>query len=135
MHSCAHLIIRDFSLKFDCFEQIFCSIRRNISSLFGTCFLAFLMLLIGREDRTTTIEEHRRSPDCNLTAISLQYLLTIFPRKKGRSFQDRMTKRRADSEYFSSIKKIEFDPSGKNPLSFKYYNPEQLVLGKKMKDW
>ena len=42
----------------------------------------------------------------------------------------------ANKEYFKGINKIQFEgkESG-NPLSFKYYNPEQIVAGKKMKDW
>lgn len=39
-------------------------------------------------------------------------------------------------EYFPSIGKIPFEGvESKNPLAFHYYNPEQVVLGKKMKDW
>lgn len=39
-------------------------------------------------------------------------------------------------EYFPSIEKIQFEGAeSKNPLAFHYYNPEQVVLGKKMKDW
>jgi xylose isomerase len=38
-------------------------------------------------------------------------------------------------EYFSDIKKISFEgPTSKNPFSFKYYNPQEVVLGKPMKD-
>src|SRR5690554_4914123 len=37
--------------------------------------------------------------------------------------------------FFSDIKKVEYEgPNSKNPLSFKYYNPEGIILGKKMKD-
>ena len=39
-------------------------------------------------------------------------------------------------EYFPTIGKIPFEgPESKNPLAFHYYDPERLVLGKKMKDW
>ncbi len=39
-------------------------------------------------------------------------------------------------EYFPSVGKIPFEGvESKNPLAFHYYNPEQVVLGKKMKDW
>jgi xylose isomerase len=38
-------------------------------------------------------------------------------------------------EFFNEIKKIKFEGSkSKNPLAFKYYNPDEIVLGKKMKD-
>ena len=39
-------------------------------------------------------------------------------------------------EYFPTIGKIPFEgPGSKNPLAFHYYEPDRLVLGKKMKDW
>ena len=39
-------------------------------------------------------------------------------------------------EYFPSIGKIPFEgPASKNPLAFHYYEPDRVVLGKKMKDW
>lgn len=39
-------------------------------------------------------------------------------------------------EYFKGINKIQFEgKESDNPLAFKYYNPEQMVAGKKMKDW
>ena len=39
-------------------------------------------------------------------------------------------------EYFPTIGIIPFEgPESKNPLAFHYYDPERLVLGKKMKDW
>lgn len=42
----------------------------------------------------------------------------------------------ANTEYFKGIQKIEFEgKESDNPLAFKYYNPEQVVAGKKMKDW
>jgi xylose isomerase len=38
-------------------------------------------------------------------------------------------------EFFNGIKKIKFEGSkSKNPLAFKYYNPDEILLGKKMKD-
>lgn len=37
--------------------------------------------------------------------------------------------------YFESINKIQFEGTGsKNPLAFKYYNPEELLNGKKMEE-
>lgn len=39
-------------------------------------------------------------------------------------------------EFFPGIPKIKYEgPSSKNPLSFKWYNAEEEILGKKMKDW
>ncbi|XP_051150160.1 xylose isomerase [Andrographis paniculata] len=39
-------------------------------------------------------------------------------------------------EFFPDIPKIKYEgPSSKNPLSFRWYNPEEVILGKKMKDW
>lgn len=37
------------------------------------------------------------------------------------------------TEYFPEVKKIEYEgPDSKNPLSFKYYNPNEVLLGKTM---
>ncbi|PWG06628.1 xylose isomerase [Polaribacter aquimarinus] len=42
----------------------------------------------------------------------------------------------ANKEFFKGIEKIQFEgKESDNPLAFKYYNPEQVVAGKKMKDW
>ncbi len=39
-------------------------------------------------------------------------------------------------QYFPQIGKIPFEGTeSKNPLAFHYYEPERVVLGKKMKDW
>ena len=39
-------------------------------------------------------------------------------------------------EYFPQIGKIPFEgPQGKNPLAFHYYEPDRIVLGKRMEDW
>ncbi|RWR75343.1 xylose isomerase isoform X1 [Cinnamomum micranthum f. kanehirae] len=41
-----------------------------------------------------------------------------------------------EGEFFPGIPKIKYEgPSSKNPLSFKWYNAEEEILGKKMKDW
>ncbi|BAT76701.1 hypothetical protein VIGAN_01474800 [Vigna angularis var. angularis] len=41
-----------------------------------------------------------------------------------------------EGEFFPEIAKIKYEgPSSKNPLSFKWYNPEEEIHGKKMKDW
>ncbi|KAK4258932.1 hypothetical protein QN277_005327 [Acacia crassicarpa] len=41
-----------------------------------------------------------------------------------------------EGEFFPGIPQIKYEgPSSKNPLAFKYYNAEEEVLGKKMKDW
>eukprot|EP01098_Paradermamoeba_levis_P009393 TRINITY_DN3900_c0_g1_i1.p1 TRINITY_DN3900_c0_g1~~TRINITY_DN3900_c0_g1_i1.p1 ORF type:complete len:438 (-),score=137.85 TRINITY_DN3900_c0_g1_i1:71-1384(-) len=38
-------------------------------------------------------------------------------------------------EFFPSIQKIQYEgPSSKNPLAFKYYDPEEKILGKTMRD-
>ena len=42
----------------------------------------------------------------------------------------------ANKEYFPQIGKIKFEgKDSKNPLAFHYYNADQVVCGKKMKDW
>ncbi len=39
-------------------------------------------------------------------------------------------------QYFPEIGKIQFEgKDSKNPMAFHYYNPEQVVAGRKMKDW
>ena len=39
-------------------------------------------------------------------------------------------------EYFPTVGKIPFEgPESKNPMAFHYYDPNRLVMGKKMKDW
>ncbi|MCU0449425.1 MAG: xylose isomerase, partial [Bernardetiaceae bacterium] len=40
-----------------------------------------------------------------------------------------------DKEYFPGIAPISYEgPDSDNPLAFKYYNPDQLVAGKSMRD-
>ncbi len=42
----------------------------------------------------------------------------------------------AQKVYFPSVEKIQFEGTeSKNPLAFRYYNPEKVVYGRKMKDW
>ena len=39
-------------------------------------------------------------------------------------------------EYFAGIGKIKFEgKDSKNPMAFHYYDPEKVIMGKKMKDW
>ena len=39
-------------------------------------------------------------------------------------------------EYFPQIGKIPFEGTeSKNPMAFHYYDPEKVIMGKKMKDW
>lgn len=39
-------------------------------------------------------------------------------------------------EYFPTVPKIEYaGPKSVNPLSYRYYNPNEIILGKPMKDW
>lgn len=40
------------------------------------------------------------------------------------------------SEYFASIPQIKYEgPDSKNVLAFRYYNANEVILGKPMKDW
>lgn len=42
----------------------------------------------------------------------------------------------ATKEYFPSVGKIKFEgKDSKNPMAFRYYDPEKEINGKKMKDW
>src|SRR3712207_8068071 len=39
-------------------------------------------------------------------------------------------------EFFPQISKIPFEGTeSKNPMAFRYYDAEKVVMGKKMKDW
>lgn len=41
----------------------------------------------------------------------------------------------SEVEYFSTVKHIKYEgPESKNPLSYRYYNADEVILGKKMKD-
>ncbi|PKU63701.1 xylose isomerase isoform X1 [Dendrobium catenatum] len=41
-----------------------------------------------------------------------------------------------EGEFFPGISKIKYEgPNSKNPLSYKWYNADEEILGKKMKDW
>lgn len=41
-----------------------------------------------------------------------------------------------EGEFFPGIPKINYEgPSSKNPLAYKWYNAEEEILGKRMKDW
>lgn len=43
---------------------------------------------------------------------------------------------KGSKEYFPVIGQIKYEgPESKNPLAFKYYDAEKVVMGKKMKDW
>lgn len=42
----------------------------------------------------------------------------------------------AVKEYFPSIGKIKFEgKESKNPLAYRYYDAEKVILGKPMKEW
>ncbi|WP_101689505.1 xylose isomerase [Dysgonomonas massiliensis] len=42
----------------------------------------------------------------------------------------------ATKEYFPSVGKIKFEgKESKNPMAFRYYDAEKVIMGKKMKDW
>ncbi|XP_021895242.1 xylose isomerase-like isoform X2 [Carica papaya] len=41
-----------------------------------------------------------------------------------------------EGEFFPGVSKIKYEgPASKNPLAFKWYNADEEILGKKMKDW
>jgi len=45
-------------------------------------------------------------------------------------------KRAKNGEFFPGIPKIPFEgPDSTNPLAFKYYKPDEVIMGKKMKEW
>ena len=42
----------------------------------------------------------------------------------------------ATKEYFPGIGKIKFEGvESKNPMAFRYYDAEKVILGKPMKEW
>ena len=42
----------------------------------------------------------------------------------------------SSKEFFPDISKIEYKPESKgDALSFKHYNPDEVILGKPMKEW
>ena len=42
----------------------------------------------------------------------------------------------AQKEYFPGIGKIKFEgKESKNPMAYRYYDAEKVIMGKKMKDW
>ena len=42
----------------------------------------------------------------------------------------------ANKEYFPQLGKIKFEgKESKNPLAYRYYDPDKVVCGKPMKDW
>jgi len=44
--------------------------------------------------------------------------------------------KRARTEFFPTISKIRYEgPESTNPLAFKYYQPDELVMGKKMRQF
>lgn len=44
--------------------------------------------------------------------------------------------KKARTEYFPGIPKLKYEgPDSKNPLAFKYYNADEVILGKPMKEW
>ncbi|CAE7596542.1 xylA [Symbiodinium natans] len=48
----------------------------------------------------------------------------------------RIPAKKAKTEFFPTISKIRYEgPQSVNPLAFKYYQPDEVVLGKKMRDW
>ena len=39
-------------------------------------------------------------------------------------------------EYFPDIEKIKYEgKDSKNPMAFRFYNPDKVIMGRKMKDW
>jgi len=47
-----------------------------------------------------------------------------------------MTAFKGNKEYFPGIDKIKYEgPGSKNPMAFKYYDANQVVLGKTMKEY
>jgi len=44
--------------------------------------------------------------------------------------------KRRKVEYFPTVSKIEYEgPESTNPLAFKYYNADEVIMGRPMREW
>ena len=67
---------------------------------------------------------------CQMSAVPLDPSVC---RVEGRAMAEPSAKK-ARSEFFPSISKIQFEgPQSINPLAFKYYQPDEVIMGKKMR--
>ena len=74
--------------------------------------------------------------------IYMKKLLPSPPRREGNlrhmppSSKKRKTPDTTSSTFFANIPTITYEgPDSDNPLAFKYYNADEVIMGKKMKDW
>ena len=66
---------------------------------------------------------------CQMSAVPLDPSVC---RVEGRAMEP--SAKKARSEFFPSISKIQFEgPQSINPLAFKYYQPDEVIMGKKMR--
>ena len=48
----------------------------------------------------------------------------------------KVQKTKSNDEYFPSVPKITYaGPNSMDPLTYRFYNPEEVILGKPMKEW
>lgn len=63
--------------------------------------------------------------------------MSFAPTSSNGDGEDKPAKKlKTSEEYFPNVNKILYKgPDSTDPLTYRYYNSEQLVMGKKMKDW
>jgi len=50
--------------------------------------------------------------------------------------ENAIKKHKTNGEYFPDVPKIDYKgPESTDPLSYRFYNPDEEIMGKKMKDW
>ena len=95
-------------------------------------------------DRTQHSCPHARSrvfsAHVDETVQEISELPDRSPRRKARIIRMPPSKKQkasaAGSTFFPGIEKIKYKgPSSKDPMAFKYYNAEEVIMGRKMKDW
>lgn len=50
-------------------------------------------------------------------------------------YMKKYKRRKKMKEFFTNVPKIEYEGTKtKNPMAFRYYNPDEVIAGKKMRD-
>jgi hypothetical protein len=64
--------------------------------------------------------------------INLKNFLCTFLRNRNQKMSQSWNR-----EYFTSVQKIKYDPNASidNALVFRHYNPDEVAMGKTMREW
>lgn len=74
----------------------------------------------------------RSQPLSNLQVIGLALSCSVLAAEQGECDSNGLY----DGEFFKGIGRIPYEgPDSKNPLAFHYYNADEEIMGKPMKDW